>query len=248
MALSTPPPPDPDRTALFLDLDGTLFTLQQRPEMVRGDRESAAILTGLEGVLQGRIAVLTGRSLEDADRILSGQVPAVSGSHGLERRDADGQVHRAPPHPAVDEARRAFAAFAAAHPGVILEDKGLGVCLHFRTAPELETEVLALGGDLAGRLPLQPQPGSMMFELRTPGGGKGAALEAYLSEPPFQGAVPVFVGDDLTDEHGFLAAEALGGYGVIVGGRRPTAARYALPDVAAVRRWLAETAAETSPA
>ena len=241
--MNLPPPPDPARTALFLDLDGTLFALEPRPEMVRGDAESAAILAGLEDALGGRVAVLTGRSLEDADRILCGQVPALSGMHGLERRDAAGRLHREPQHPAVQEAREAFSAFAAAHPGVILEDKGLGVCLHYRTAPELEGEVLALGGALAGRLPLQPQPGSMMFELRTPGGGKGAALEAFLSEPPFKGAQPVFVGDDLTDEHGFLAAEALGGFGVIVGGRRPTAARYALPDVAAVRAWLLDAAA-----
>jgi trehalose 6-phosphate phosphatase len=243
-----PPPPDPARTALFLDLDGTLFGLQPRPEMVAGDEESASLLAGLERALQGRIAVLTGRALADADRILSGEVRAVSGSHGLERRDAEGRTHTAPVHPAVDDARQAFAAFRREHPGVVLEDKGTGVCLHYRTAPELQAAVEALGAELAAVSPLQAQPGSMMFELRTPGGGKGAALRAYMAEPPFAGALPVFVGDDLTDEHGFEAADALGGYGVIVGERRPTAARYALPDVVAVRRWLADALPRTAAA
>ncbi|MBW3618380.1 MAG: trehalose-phosphatase [Proteobacteria bacterium] len=245
MPLPAPPSLPLTDVALFLDLDGTLFPLQARPELVWGDAESSALLADLQRALNGRLAVLTGRSLRDADRILSGEVLAVSGSHGLERRDAQGLAHVAPVHPALDEARAAFAAFQAAHTELVLEDKGLGVCLHYRTAPGLEAEVLELGRDLAARLPLTAQPGSMMFELRTPGGGKGEALRAYLAEPPFTGALPVFVGDDLTDEHGFEAAAALGGYGVIVGDRRPTAARFALADVSAVRRWLARSAAGT---
>jgi trehalose 6-phosphate phosphatase len=232
------PPALSPSTALFLDLDGTLFDLQPRPEMVRSDGESTALLAGLERALDGRLAVLTGRSLADADRILDGRVAAVSGSHGLERRGAGGAVAVAPTHPAMEDARQAFAAFQREHPSVILEDKGLGVCLHYRTAPELEPAVRELGESLTAHSPLHAQPGSMMFELRTPGGGKGEALRAYLEQPPFAGARPVFVGDDLTDEDGFLAAELAGGYGVIVGARRPTSALYGLPDVAAVRRWL----------
>ena len=246
--MSLPPPPDAARTALFLDLDGTLFRLEPRPEMVAGDAESASLLAGLEQLLDRRVAVLTGRALADADRILSGEVRAVSGSHGLERRDAEGRTHTADVHPAIADARRAFLEFREEHPAVVLEDKGLGVCLHYRTAPELEAAVEALGRRLAANTPLQAQPGSMMFELRTPGGGKGEALRAYMAEPPFTGAVPVFVGDDLTDEHGFQAAEALGGFGVIVGGREPTAARYRLPDVTAVRRWLSDALPRTAAA
>jgi trehalose 6-phosphate phosphatase len=248
MPLPAPPPPDPARSALFLDLDGTLFTLQARPEMVWGDAESSSLLAGLERALHGRVAVLTGRALADADRILSSEVRAVSGSHGLERRDAHGRAHVAPVHPALDEAREAFSAFQAAHTELVLEDKGLGVCLHYRTAPGLEDAVLELGQELARRLPLTAQPGSMMFELRTPGGGKGEALRAYMAEAPFAGALPVFVGDDLTDEHGFEAAEALGGYGVIVGDREPTSASCRLPDVAAVRSWLRSALPETAAA
>jgi trehalose 6-phosphate phosphatase len=175
MTLAAPPPPDPARTALFLDLDGTLFPLQARPEMVRGDAESFALLADLERALNGRLAVLTGRALADADRILANEVRAVSGSHGLERRDAQGRTHVAPAHPAMDEARDAFTAFRAAHTEVVLEDKGLGVCLHYRTAPALEDAVLRLGQSWPIDCRSPPSPGSMMFELRTPGGGKGEA-------------------------------------------------------------------------
>lgn len=248
MPLPLPPSlaPAAEPVALFLDLDGTVFALQPHPEMVRGDPESSTLLAGIEGALEGRLAVLTGRSLADADRILSGEVRAVSGSHGLERRDSAGRVHTAPVHPTLSDARDAFRRFQARRPAIVLEDKGLGVCLHYRTAPELEAEVLEFGRALAEALPLTAQPGSMMFELRTPGGGKGEALRAYMAERPFAGARPVFVGDDLTDEHGFEAAQALGGYGVLVGDRHPTAARYGLPDVAAVRRWLRVPAMELS--
>ena len=82
------------------------------------------------------------------------------------------------------------------------------------------------------------QPGSMVLELKTPGADKGVALTAFMAEAPFQGATPIMVGDDLTDEHGFEAAEALGGFGVLVGPERPTAARYLLDDVPAVLDWL----------
>jgi trehalose 6-phosphate phosphatase len=82
------------------------------------------------------------------------------------------------------------------------------------------------------------QPGKLVVELKTPGADKGAALTAFMAEPPFAGAVPVMVGDDLTDEYGFRAAEALGGFGVLVGPRRETAARFGLADVNAVLDWL----------
>lgn len=242
MPLPVPAPLDLGRSALFLDLDGTLFELMPRPEEVHGDPESAALLARLDADLGGRLAVLTGRSLADADRILSGQVEAVSGVHGLERRDARMRLHRAEPPPDLAEARAAFQAFQREHPAVVLEDKGLGVVLHYRTAPELTETVERFGAELGSRLNLQAQPGLMMFELRTPGGGKGEALRAYMDEPPFAGARPIFVGDDLTDEHGFEAAEALGGFGIIVGPREPTAARFRLRDVAAVRAWLGASA------
>lgn len=237
------PLPEPDLldlngTALFLDLDGTVFVLAPHPSDVHGDAEADGLLFALDAQLGGRVAVLTGRGLADADRILGARLACVSGVHGLERRGVDRRLHRADPPPALEEARAAFQAFQREHPTVVLEDKGLGVVLHYRTDPTLAEAVERFAAELNARLGLQLQPGLMMVELRTPGGGKGDALRAYMAEAPFTGAVPVFVGDDLTDEHGFEAAEALGGFGIIVGPREPTAARFRLADVTAVRAWL----------
>jgi trehalose 6-phosphate phosphatase len=142
------------------------------------------------------------------------------------------------PDPAVRRAVAAFDAFAADRPGVIVEDKTLAAGLHYRQAPDVSADALALAASLAQETGLALQPGSMVLELKTPGTDKGAALTAFMAETPFKGAIPIMVGDDLTDEHGFEAADALGGFGVLVGPERPTAARYRLEDVAAVLDWL----------
>jgi trehalose 6-phosphate phosphatase len=106
------------------------------------------------------------------------------------------------------------------------------------SAPDVSEEALVLAASLAQETGLALQPGSMVLELKTPGADKGLALTAFMSEAPFQGGIPVMVGDDLTDEHGFEAAERLGGFGVLVGPERATAARYRLEDVNAVLDWL----------
>ena len=82
------------------------------------------------------------------------------------------------------------------------------------------------------------QPGDMVVELRAPGPGKGGSVAAFMEAAPFSGRVPVFIGDDFTDESGFDTAQRLGGLGVIVGPRRPTNALYALDDVSAALNWL----------
>ncbi|MBU2118540.1 MAG: trehalose-phosphatase, partial [Alphaproteobacteria bacterium] len=132
----------------------------------------------------------------------------------------------------------AFRAFAAARPGLIVEDKTVAAGLHYRGDPRHAEAAEALARDLAARTGLKLQPGKLVLELKTPGADKGTALAAFMAEPPFAGGVPVMVGDDLTDEYGFAAAEALGGFGVLVGAPRPTAARHGLEDVAAVLDWL----------
>ena len=110
--------------------------------------------------------------------------------------------------------------------------------MHYRQAPELEPEVRRHADAIAAETGLSLQLGDMVVELRTPGLDKGAALKAFMREAPFKGAVPVFVGDDLTDEHGFRAARSLGGLSVLVGPLRATDADMRLESVDAVRRWL----------
>jgi trehalose 6-phosphate phosphatase len=196
-------------------------------------------VSGAAAALAGRLAVISGRPLHDIDRILDGAAPAAAGVHGLERRSAAGVVRRSAPHPTVALVAEVFHGLAAAEPGLLVEDKGLSVALHYRNAPEAAGVAEAAGERLAKQTGLRLQRGECVVELRTPGADKGDALRAFMDEPPFRGALPIFVGDDLTDEAGFAAADALGGYGIRVGSpERPTAARYALANIEAVLSWL----------
>ena len=238
MSLLPPAPPAPDRTALFLDIDGTLAEFKRRPEEVGPTPRLTSLLQGLVQRLQGRVAMISGRALADMDRITDGAVVAASGVHGLEHRDARGRTAVAAPHPGLERARVEFTALVNAHPTVLLEDKGLGLVLHYRTAPELAAMANAAAARMVDETGLALQKGDMMAEVRTPGRNKGDALKAFMSESPFQGAEPVFVGDDLTDEFAFEAARELGGHGVLVGPERTTAASFRLENVPAVLAWL----------
>ncbi len=225
-------------TALFADLDGTLAPLEATPGAVKPNDARRRLLDDLSEALGGRLAVVSGRALADLDRVLEGRVAALGAVHGLVRRTVDGRVIAAPRGARMSEALEAFRAFAANAPGLLVEDKGAAVALHYRGAPAAADAGRALARRLALELGLTVQDGDLVVELRAEGPDKGGAVEAFMAEPPFAGFRPVFVGDDLTDEHGFAAARAQGGFGVVVGARRPTAALYALSDVGAVQQWL----------
>ena len=246
------PPPDPrkvraEASALFLDLDGTLAAFRRQPGLVGPDPERTRRLRALNVALDGRLAILSGRTLEDIDRILEGSVVAAAGVHGLERRASDGAVTRRPAHPAIETAADALARFAAAHPGVAVEPKGPSVALHYRAAPEAADMAQALVRRLAESLGLTVQMGALVAELRTPGADKGDALLAFMSEAGFNGAHPVMIGDDLTDEAAFEVAAGLGGFGILVGDPRPTAAAFGLRDVQAVHAFLDQILAVDGP-
>jgi len=243
-----PGPLDLERVALFLDLDGVLAPIAARPEDVVPVAARTALLKALQAALGGRLAVISGRTIADLDRILDGSVVALAGVHGLERRGVDGQLWRAEPSKALGGVRSAFASLTQAWPGVELEEKGLSIGIHYRAAPAALPAVREVVDSLAPTVDLTLQWGNMVAELRTPGPDKGDALTAFMARPPFAGARPIFVGDDLTDEHGFAAAAAAGGYGVLVGPARPTAARMRLDDVEAVYDWLSAAVARNGVA
>lgn len=233
------------RPALFLDLDGVLAPLAPTPDAVTPNARRTAVLKSLAHRLGGRVAIVSGRTIAEIDRIAGTALTPASGVHGLERRRADGSLTRAAADPGVRDAVAAFERFAETRPGTIVEDKAVSAGLHFRGAPAEAGAAGALAERLADETGLTLQAGHLVIELKTPGADKGTALTAFMQEPPFAGAVPVMLGDDLTDEHGFEAAAALGGFGVLVGPPRESAARYGLPDVDAVLAWL-EAVEETS--
>lgn len=226
------------RLALFLDLDGTLAAIQPLPQDVKPEAWRTHLLRQLGLRLDGRVAVISGRTLDEVDSILEGSVAAVAAVHGLVRREPDGRIVSTPPSPAVLGAARDAEGLVDRLPGLRLERKGPSIALHYRQAPALAARVADAAQILAERWDLRLQPGDMVVELCTPGHDKGSAILDFMREAPFAGCVPLFLGDDLTDEVGFRAVSALGGLGVLVAARRRTAARAWLPSVDAVRAWL----------
>jgi trehalose 6-phosphate phosphatase len=224
--------------AYFLDADGTLLDIMPRPEDVVADEGLRELLAGLALAARGALALVSGRAIEDIDRIFAPLIFPVSGVHGAEIRFPDGS-RGSPPDGVMDAVRPPLADFMAAHPGLRLEDKGAALAIHFRQTPELAGEVLEFLGSLAQQSGLAVQEGKMVAELKQAHHDKGNGIAALLANPPFSGRKPVFIGDDLTDESGFRFVNAQGGVSVRVGpAGHATEARYRLRDPASVRAEL----------
>ncbi len=244
MTKTRPGPPPPPRLdwAYFLDVDGTLIDIADTPDAVHVDDALLALIARLQRASGGAVALVSGRALSFLDHRLGALHLPVAGQHGLERRDASGRVwmHAAPPA-ARSAIKAALAPVLARHPGLLLEDKGLTLALHYRLAPQLASYAHRLMARLAAaaNAGLEVQRGRRVAEIKPAGMDKGAAVAAYLAEPPFARRRPVFIGDDLNDEHGFAEVNRLDGISIKVG-KGASCARYRLADVAAVRRWLGE--------
>ena len=235
-----PPSPAAD-WALFLDVDGCLVDFADAPDAVQLPRRLPALLARLAHRLDGAVALVSGRPLTGLDRMFSPLRMPAAGLHGLELRNRT-QLREAPEAPAaLGHVRDEAAEIALAYPGAIVEDKGAALGLHWRTAPAARDALRALAEAALPRLPgYRLQHGDNVVELRPADGDKGSAIAALLDEAPFRGRLPVFAGDDITDESGFATVNARGGISVLVGAREPSAAHYALRSPNAVRRWLAE--------
>lgn len=223
--------------AFFFDVDGTLLDIKPRPEDVISDEELRRLLVALARGAGGAVALVSGRMIDDIDRIFAPLVFPAAGLHGAEIRFPDGSRTRAE-SAVMDAARPKLRAFVAARPGARLEDKGATLAIHFRQRPDLAGEVLAfLAGFAQGGLAVQE--GKLVAELKQIQYNKGAAIAALLQAAPFLGRRPVFIGDDLTDEKGFRVVNEKGGITVRVGPvGEATEARLRLDDPAALQREL----------
>jgi trehalose 6-phosphate phosphatase len=236
-----PPAPHVD-WAYFLDVDGTLIDIADTPDAVHADATLLDLIARLHQASGGAVALVSGRALSFLEHRLGVLHLPLAGQHGLERRDASGRLHVHAATPSAKAAiKRALAPVLARHPGLLLEDKGLTLALHYRQAPQLASYAHRLMARLAAEASagLEVQRGKRVAEVKPAGVDKGTAVAAYLAEPPFSGRRPVYIGDDLNDEHGFTAVNPLDGVSIKVG-KGASCARYRLPDVAAVRRWLGE--------
>ena len=245
------PLPVPQRDwTYFLDIDGTLVDFADSPTGACLDPAFRQLIEELYRAAGGAVALISGRSIGDIDRLFPGIRFPAAGQHGIERRDATGRISRhAFPSQELDGVRRRLAEAVARHPGLLLEDKGLSVALHYRRAPRLagyaHRLVHALVAPLGARYHVQT--GKRLVELKPAGKDKGGAVREFMQEEPFRGRTPVFVGDDVTDEYGFATVNRLHGHSVKVGPGR-TVARWRLPDVRAVRAWLERgSQAEATP-
>ena len=218
--------------AVFLDIDGTLIDLAPTPDAVVVPAELPGTLRTLRARLGGAVAVISGRKMSDIDRLI-GPDFAAAAEHGGILRDAAGVVTYTARRPVkYDEWLEVLQARAAAMPGVLIEVKEFNLVVHYRLAPEREGQVRRLVEALvAGADDMTLLPAHRAFELKARGGDKGTALAAFMREPPFAGRVPVFVGDDVTDEPAIAQAVALGGAGLHVG-------RDFAGETRAVREWL----------
>jgi trehalose 6-phosphate phosphatase len=229
------------RMAYFLDIDGTLVDFGDAPALVHLAAERQRALQRLRKRAGGAVAIVSGRSIADIDRIMHTVLWPAAGQHGAERRDARGRYTRVDaPDAGLALVRDRLAESVSRHPGLLLEDKGHSIALHYRRTPRLAAYAHRLVrsqlASLDGRFCVQR--GKRVVELNPAGHDKGAAVLAFMRERPFRGRTPVFVGDDVTDEFGFETVNALGGVSVKVGAGA-TAAGIRVRDVRAVWTWLA---------
>ena len=220
--------------SLFLDFDGTLVDIEATPQAVVVTAELRRLLETLQERLDGRVAIITGRSAASVEQLFRPARILVGGSHGLE---LPGECQDQRPD-GLDSIVAELRELERRFPGVLVEEKPLGVALHYRQAPEAEQACRTATDVAAERSGMEVQAGKMVFELKPTGGDKGAALRSLMARPPFEGSRPIFLGDDLTDEAGFAAAGELGGAGVLIGEPRETAAAYWLGSVVEALDWL----------
>ena len=231
-----------EECAILLDIDGTLLDLAPTPREVWVPPGLARTLNGLLEKTAGALALVSGRSLNDIDLIFAPeQFPAVGG-HGAEMRiSADNESVATHAPPMDKELKRRLAAIARLSPGILLEDKGYSLALHYRLAPHAEKaiyEAIALIRADLPDAPIELMPGKCVYEIKHSGFNKATGVLELMAHEPFRGRRPIFIGDDVTDESVFALMPDLGGLAFSVGRRAMGVADH-FDEPRDVRQWLA---------
>jgi len=229
---------------VFLDFDGTLVEIEERPGDVKLAETTRWTLTQLCAATGGAVAIVSGRSIGSIDALLAPLKLAVAGEHGLTRRSADGSMHKASSIAGfLDHAESALSPLVRDRPGLLLERKSVAIALHYRSRPDAEAACLAAMQDLASSTPgIQIMRGKMVLEAKPAGADKGTAIADFMMEAPFKGRWPMFAGDDVTDEDAFAMVNAINGITIKIG-IGPTDAQWRAPGTATFLNWLGDTAA-----
>ncbi len=230
---------------MFLDIDGTLLDLAASPYAVVVPQGLCVILSTLRNRLGGALALISGRALSSIDLLFQPLRLPAAGQHGAEIRLASGDIVRRWVSPGAPHAlRQEVGRVVADLPGIVIESKSMGIAVHYRQAPEVSGELARRLADvLADRSEefqeFQMVCGKFVFEFKPRAADKARAIEVFMCHDPFMGRIPVFVGDDRTDEDGFAAATRLGGHAVRVGAMQASASPYyCLESACEVRAWL----------
>jgi trehalose 6-phosphate phosphatase len=234
-------PSDFSKLAFLLDVDGTIVDLAATPREVYVPHALRETLRRLLHRTGGAVAFVSGRPITELDLLFSPlELPCIGG-HGAELRTRPGEPPAAPRLPSLDHnVKRHFAAIAEADPGIILEDKGYSLALHYRLAPGKERFVRESAAKVCrtlGELPIELLPGKLMVEIKQIGFTKATAVRELMTYPPFAGRRPIFIGDDITDLGVFDVLPEFNGIGISVGRRVPGIAT-CFEEPADVRRWL----------
>lgn len=233
--------------AIFFDFDGVLVEIAPRPQDVRVAPGVLPLLSQLSLALSGALAIVSGRPVAEIDHCLQPLKLPAAGVHGAERRGADGHLRRVVLGGELREAQSLIEAACRRHPALHFEVKPGAIALHYRQAPKLHDECLAIMNEAMERAQdMMVLRGKMVFELKPKHAGKDMAVRAFLEEQPFRSRRPWFFGDDVTDEAAFEAVQALGGVAVKIG-EGETMARHRLQDPATLQRWMAAAVAHITP-
>jgi trehalose 6-phosphate phosphatase len=227
-------------SAFLLDVDGTILDIAPSPREVEVPARLKRALTKLSEHTGGAVAFVSGRLIADLDSLFAPlQLPAI-GAHGAELRVNGEHPRRKFDAPIDDDLRGQFAAFASKLDGIIFEDKGYSLALHYRRAPQHATVVREAVAAACAPYPvssLEVLPGKAVVEVKSSAFNKGVGIRQLMTYPPFRGRRPIFIGDDVTDESAFAVLPEFDGLGFSVGHRMPGLAG-CFPRPSHVRSWL----------
>lgn len=207
-------------SAVLLDVDGTLLDIAARPADVVVPKRLKRALGTLLRTTEGAVAFVSGRPLSDLDRLFAPLKLAAVAVHGAELRLAGEEVPSRSEPPLGSDLRGKFHAFVSDLDGILIEDKGYSLALHYRQAPEhAETLRRAVADTLAAypNNPIEVLPGKDVIEVKSAAFNKGTGIRTLMTYPPFRGRTPLFIGDDITDQAAFAVLPEFGGLGFSVG-------------------------------
>ncbi|RTZ48204.1 trehalose-phosphatase [Candidimonas sp. SYP-B2681] len=229
-----------DQLAIFLDLDGTLAPIVPTPDKARVSSATIHLLERIFIACHGALAIVSGRDAAGIERLLAPLRLPYAALHGAELKDPNGEIKTIDvPQDKLSEIVAVVEKAMASLPGTIVERKSLSVALHYRNAPQFQQDIYRLAESALKdhERHFEIQEGKMVIEIKPRHASKGAAIKHFMNMVPFQGRVPVFAGDDLTDEAGFFVVNALNGITIKVG-EGPTIAQWRLDDTEALSTWL----------